>query len=342
MEHLQDTPKRTIFNEILFIAAICLLTVFTSLGLILILMIPALFAFFAVRRGYLTLLGAGAVVLVICIFYWGLTYSALFLLMILPPFVVLTYMNKRKQGSFEWLLAVCGSMLVSIALIAVFVYLRTGKDIVSAVCDEIGRAFELAQPGSAEYDMMAVLGYVDSLEDIFTVSISSSLIVDKAVYIPKAIGWIRVMLNAVLPSIILSISLFGGLFNFLFTRFMIRKSLGEVKEMKPFAQWEIPARGVWGLLIVVMTIGAGSILGIELFGEAMAIVLELLVMVFLIQGTAFVLFLLQRRGAGIFFKAIMFIFLFLFFGTVIVICGIAEQFLKLRKKMVENDKTSRL
>jgi uncharacterized protein YybS (DUF2232 family) len=299
------------------------------------------FIYLAVRHSFsyaLTCLALSAVV--VGVLTGSYLAGVLFMLYTLPPTVAIALCLKKDRFRFQTFFIGFAAYLLGAALIAGFIRLYAGQDILSWALGLFEDAFTNAAPDTEAYRYMVMFGYFDSIADLplgmgtqgFLDAMLGTTVLDAAVYAPRALTQIEWMMNNALPTLLLDISLLGSLVSFGVPHKFARKHMESLKPMKPFSEWELPL----GVLIVLAVIGIGATLFAGEYPDASTmasnLALQMGISLYTVIGVSTAVFFMKKLGRTKGMTLLLILMLMMITQFTLVVLGVVEQCFRLRKR----------
>ncbi len=312
---------------------------------------PVILAVCGARAGLVPMAACGMLAVAACYLLFGQAAAALVMALYLLPFLALNAFCFLRKIPF-WQAAAAHAVLLAAVQTAILMVFRqmVGGDLFIGGADYL-----VDQVAASPYgDLILIQLYQSRLLNVpeelvtgpkalleaFYASLTTSLLT--ASVRTELLNGLRTLLQsalyALLPSTVIKNAILAGVFGMAFPILALRKKAVILMEMPPFSTWHLSRRA--GMQMLVLGLGGmlpyvASSQGIMLAGNMMGAAFST---VFAIQGAALLDFVQKKNGTRRFWRRVWPCLIYLMVPTLLMIMGIADQFMNIRGVRVPKDK----
>ena len=299
----ENKDNKGVFEAVLLVLAMSLFGLFSVYFMpYLLILFPAGFVIFSIRRN-LSLSGLAMIAsLSIISLVVGQTYSAFLFIMFFPMTLCLSYLIKKRRRSLEILGFTTMVFFVSILLIMNLV-------------DASG------------------IGFVSQLEDSFRIIVETQINMFKDMELTNyELAETKDLLESaykyillIIPSMLLVFSFVISYLNYLLSAVGLKRIGIEVVSIPAFSRFKLPNNIVPGVFVMFLTTYIAGSLGFEYLDTITLNLVALVGFMFFIQGLAVVEHILKRMRMFIIFRFILYI-LFMFTAFMLTLISVIGAF----------------
>lgn len=263
---------------------------------------------------------------------------------LLPIILIGSIVIHKKMGAYDSLVLSCGGALLTVALAAGYIYLKTGLDPLTYLFETMKTAMETdANVAAAFYwtfrfvDVQSGVASIDQvLEEMGQVTVQQ---MREYVTAQPQQEMLRQIIAQTIPTSAVSYILYSGVGGFLIPRYLVKRTGGEVGKIPPFSHFLLPKTSGIYLIITFVLAMLPKLLSLSQLEVAGNVLLQFVYIIFSIQGLALIDYLLRPRirstpGRVTLLVVIWIVVPVLTPGLMLLMwVGLMEQLVRLREKM---------
>lgn len=241
---------------------------------------------------------------------------------------------RRQISPCEALILSCAALCAAICLIMLYIFLSTGKDVMTYLAD---RFIAAAEEDSAAASLIYVVYLSNTYLTTGNLPIAELLRSGEAIreiaLAPETLSIFRSYMNLLIPPIVASSVVVCGVLNLVIPRAVAKKRGAGVCQMPPFSGFVLPRRYTPYFVASWFLALCPSVFGWDNLVFAGNILYAVVNTVFLIQGLSLIEYLLKlkisARSGRIAILAVIYVFLSSFLGYI----GLFDLLLRLRERI---------
>lgn len=263
---------------------------------------------------------------------------------LLPIILIGSIVIHKKMGAYDSLVLSCGGALLTVALAAGYIYLKTGLDPLTYLFKTMKTAMETdANVAAAFYwtfrfvDVQSGVASIDQvLAEMGQVTVQQ---MREYVTAQPQQEMLRQIIAQTIPTSAVSYILYSGVGGFLIPRYLVKRTGGEVGKIPPFSHFLLPKTSGIYLIITFVLAMLPKLLSLSQLEVAGNVLLQFVYIIFSIQGLALIDYLLRPRirstpGRVTLLVVIWIVVPVLTPGLMLLMwVGLMEQLVRLREKM---------
>lgn len=294
----------------LAVAILALIPVFN----LLIIFLPVPYIYILSKNGKLALCAslAASVILISSIYP---AVGVLYLLIVTPAILAITFAIRRKFSFFESTVFVSGVYLVVAGCICGLIYAVTGKDALTVILDQ-GRKF-IAYNNSSITQMITTYKKMGMTDNNFSLG--------------DVVYQFETVLRDAFPSILIISSIIIAFLNYVVSNSIISKHNNEVASVPGFMNWKLPSgvgKGLFGILVISLI---GWLVKLSNFKIVMLTVLNLCIFIFMVQGLCFSDYLLNKWNVKKGWRILILVLTCIYLKYFYALLGVFEQIFQTRR-----------
>lgn len=299
-----------------------------------ILLIPILITIVLIYRGIISSLIAYASYMAVIFLMFSLTYTVLIVLLTLPLIISTTFLIKNKRRMYDSVFINSFVSLLSCLLFIGFIYITKGVDLTTHILNEANE-FLASDKILVEYlyimlnDQSAVTEFLKS--GIIPESLAGASFEQMQSF---STSMLRKVLVMMLPVALIVYSLASGFFSFFFSHSFLKKKGVDVTSVVPFKDLSVPITSTIAIVVMIIISYILDRFEIDIFYSVLTVLMSVFILVFSIQGCAFIIFFYKNKRVSL-FLCILLIILGALLGVIFWL-GFFEIILKLRRRFGNN------
>lgn len=263
---------------------------------------------------------------------------------LLPIILIGSIVIHKKMGAYDSLVLSCGGALLTVALAAGYIYLKTGLDPLTYLFETMKTAMETdANVAAAFYwtfrfvDVQSGVASIDQvLAEMGQVTVQQ---MREYVTAQPQQEMLRQIIAQTIPTSAVSYILYSGVGGFLIPRYLVKRTGGEVGKMPPFSHFLLPkTSGIYLIITFVLAMLPG-LLNLPQLEVAGNVLLQFVYIIFSIQGLALIDYLLRPRIRSTPGRVAILVVIWIVVPALtqdlmlLMWVGLMEQLVRLREKM---------
>ena len=325
---MQNTSNKKLVIELLIAAGLYAAALLLGRLFVLpVLVLPFIGAYITVRQDISWSLAffASAAAFSFLIFpehWWALT------LIVMAAALPMGFVIKSKKSPYEAIIISCAGWLAAAGLFMGYVYLYTGKDILTYCTEQLNTALNgsemLSQALYFSIKMESMSFDPNQLTQLFETPHADIL------RFFEAENTVETLLGMAIPVYMMETVVIGGFTGYLSARALAKKRGNEVAYLPAFERFYLPRRDSRYFIIMYLVASLPVIFDWKDFITAGYVVSTLVEVVFIIQGISFVEFLLKKKLKRKGPRAMLVLAISLVASSLLVYVGLIEQVFRIR------------